>query len=44
MTERNVNDFVWFTVADNASFVPFLQSVRRTDIVIAVTFDEASQM
>jgi len=33
-----------FTVTDNASFVPFLQSVRSGDIVIAVTHDEATRM
>jgi len=31
-------------VADNESFVPFLQSLRTGDIVITVTHDEASQM
>jgi len=31
-------------VADNESFVPFLQSVRSGDIVIAVTHDEATRM
>jgi len=33
-----------FSVTDNESFVPFLQSVRRGDIIIAVTHDEATRM
>lgn len=32
------------TVAGDASFVPFLQSARTDDIVIAVSHDDAARM
>ena len=40
---------MWMTLygyfaTDNKSFVPFLQSARDKDIVIAVTHDDAARM
>jgi len=39
-----MDDTVWCYVVDNDSFVPFLQSVRSREIVIALTHDEAARM